>query len=71
MAGRQSHLPAVAGLVFGLVWLLVLGPDRFLLPALVCTVLALAACRGRLDAAAPPAPQAADADTAGRKEVRR
>ena len=56
----KSHLPAVAGLVFGLVWLLVLGPDRFLLPALVCTVLALAACRGRLDA-----------DTAGRKEVRR
>ena len=61
----KSHLPAVAGLVFGLVWLAVLGPDRFLLPALVCTVLALAACRGRLDAAAPPAPQAADA--AGRR----
>ena len=41
----KSHLPAVAGLVFGLVWLAVLGPDRFLLPALVCTVLALAAGR--------------------------
>ena len=41
----KSHLPAVAGLVFGLVWLAVLGPDRFLLPALVCSVLALAAGR--------------------------
>lgn len=44
--GAKSRLPAVAGLGFGLLWLVVLGPDRFLLPALVCTVLVL--CRGTL-----------------------
>ena len=51
----QSHLPAGIGLAFGLIWLVVLGPDRFLLPALVCTVLALMVCRGRLESAAPDA----------------
>ena len=49
----DSHLPAVLGLVFGLIWLVVLGPDSFLLPALICTVLGLTACRGRLEAAKP------------------
>lgn len=51
----QSHLPAGIGLAFGLIWLVVLGPDRFLLPALVCTVLALMVCRGCLESAAPDA----------------
>ena len=51
----QSHLPAGIGLAFGLIWLAVLGPDRFLLPALICTVLALMVCRGRLEPAAPEA----------------
>ena len=60
----QSRLPAVLGLAFGLVWLIVLGPDRFLLPALVCTVLALAACRGRLDGAAADAAALPDGETA-------
>ena len=46
--GAKSRLPAVAGLGFGLLWLVVLGPDRFLLPALVCTVLVLLLCRGTL-----------------------
>ncbi len=46
--GTKSRLPAVAGLGFGLLWLVVLGPDRFLLPALVCTVLVLLLCRGTL-----------------------
>lgn len=51
----QSHLPAGIGLAFGLIWLVVLGPDRFLLPALICTVLALMVCRGHLESAAPDA----------------
>ena len=46
--GAKSRLPAIAGLGFGLLWLVVLGPDRFLLPALVCTVLVLLLCRGTL-----------------------
>lgn len=46
--GAKSRLPAVAGLGFGLLWLVVLGPDRFLLPALVCNVLVLLLCRGTL-----------------------
>ena len=46
--GAKSRLPAVAELGFGLLWLVVLGPDRFLLPALVCTVLVLLLCRGTL-----------------------
>lgn len=48
LRGAKSRLPAVAGLGFGLLWLVVLGPDRFLLPALVCTVLVLLLCRGTL-----------------------
>lgn len=46
----KSHLPALAGAVFALLWLVILGPDRFLLPALVCTVLALLLGRGMLPA---------------------
>ena len=44
----KSHLPALAGAGFGIFWLIVLGPDRFLLPALVCTVLVLLLSRGTL-----------------------
>ncbi len=44
----KSHAPALLGLGFGLICLLVFGPDAFLLPALVCTVLALGLARGRL-----------------------
>ena len=54
--GAKSRLPAVAGLGFGLLWLVVLGPDRFLMPALVCTVLVLLLCRGTLQ------PQTEDVD---------
>lgn len=46
----KSHLPALAGAVFALLWLVILGPDRFLLPALVCTVLALLLGRRMLPA---------------------
>ena len=37
----KSHLPALTGLVSGLVFLLFLGPDGFLLPALAATVAVL------------------------------
>lgn len=53
----KSHLPALAGAVFALLWLVILGPDRFLLPALVCTVLALLLGRGML----PPQSEEVDA----------
>ncbi len=37
----KSKLPALIGLASGLVFLLLLGPDRFILPSLCCTVAAL------------------------------
>ena len=38
--GQKSHFPALLGAVCGIVWLLVLGPDRFILPAL-CSCMAV------------------------------
>ena len=37
---QKSHFPAILGAVCGIVWLLVLGSDRFILPAL-CTCMAI------------------------------
>ena len=37
---QKSHFPALLGAVSGIVWLLLLGPDRFILPAL-CTCMAI------------------------------
>lgn len=37
---RKSHFPAILGAVSGIAWLLALGPDRFILPAL-CTCMAI------------------------------
>ena len=37
---QKSHFPALLGSASGIVWLLVLGPDRFILPAL-CTCMAV------------------------------
>lgn len=37
----KSKLPAIIGLVSGLVFLLLLGPDNFILPSLCCSVAAL------------------------------
>lgn len=59
--GAKSHAPALLGLGFGLLSLLVFGPDAFLLPALVCTVLALGLLRGRLAPAARSPETEADA----------
>ena len=37
---RKSHFPALLGAASGIVWLIALGPDRFILPAL-CTCMAI------------------------------
>lgn len=47
----QSKLPGIIGLSCGLLCLLVLGPSRFMLPALIFTVLALMAFRKRIEVA--------------------
>ncbi len=44
----KSHVPAILGVVCGILWLLLLGPDEFLLPTLCTCVLALLLMRGRL-----------------------
>lgn len=41
----RSHLPAVTGLVSAAAFLLLLGPDNFILPSLVVTVTILLLCR--------------------------
>lgn len=41
----KSHLPAVTGLCISAFFLLVLGPDNFILPSLIATVTVLMACR--------------------------
>ena len=70
---QKSHFPALLGAVSGIVWLLVLGPDRFILPAL-CTcmaVLILARRCVRPDSGAEPANGEADrmTDEAEGREV--
>ena len=47
----RSHIPALTGLVCALVSLVLLGPDRFLLPALAATVSLLFALRRRIERA--------------------
>lgn len=46
---QKSHLPALLGLGAAVLSLLLLGPDRFLIPALAAMILFLLAFRGRLD----------------------
>lgn len=48
-AAKTTRAPAVIGLLCGLVSRLILGPDRFILPALVVTVTTLLALRPILD----------------------
>ncbi|MGE4214948.1 MAG: AzlC family ABC transporter permease [Anaerotignaceae bacterium] len=45
----KSHIPAVTGIVSGLIFLIILGPDKFILPSLVVTVLILNILRNALD----------------------
>lgn len=44
--GQKSHFPALLGAVCGVVWLVILGPDRFILPALCSCVVILLLARG-------------------------
>lgn len=46
--GQKSHFAAILGMVCGILWLLILGPDRFILPALCSCVIILLAVRGKL-----------------------
>ncbi len=47
----KDHIPALAGLFGTLVCLLIFGPDRFLIPAMLVITAALTALRPRLDRA--------------------
>lgn len=45
--GQESHFAAILGAVCGVLWLLILGSDRFILPALCSCVVVLLAVRGK------------------------
>ena len=45
----KSHIPALLGLGISLICLLILGPDRFVIPAMVLITLVLAALRKKLE----------------------
>lgn len=49
LKGASSRLPAAVSLISAALCLLLFGPDNFLLPALLVTLAALAALRGRLE----------------------
>ena len=44
----KSHFPALLGAVCGILWLILLGPDRFILPALCSCVVMLLLMRGKI-----------------------
>ena len=44
-----SHIPAVTGLISALVFLILLGPDRFILPSLIMTVAMLMVLKRRIN----------------------
>ena len=44
----KSHFPALLGAVCGILWLILLGPDRFILPALCSCVVMLLLMRGKV-----------------------
>lgn len=45
----KTHIPAVVGLISGISFLLLLGPDNFILPSLVVTVTILLLCRRKIE----------------------
>lgn len=45
----KTHIPAVVGLVSGISFLLLLGPDNFILPSLIVTVTILLLCRRKIE----------------------
>jgi len=46
---QRSHFAAITGAICGIIWLLLLGPDRFILPALCYCVVILLAVRGSVE----------------------
>ncbi|MBP3475048.1 MAG: AzlC family ABC transporter permease [Lachnospiraceae bacterium] len=46
--GAKSHFPALLGAVCGILWLIVLGPDQFILPALCSCVIILLLARRKV-----------------------
>lgn len=46
--GQKSHFPALLGAVCGILWLVFLGPDRFILPSLCSCVVILMLARGHM-----------------------
>ena len=52
--GSRSHFPALLGAACGVLWLVALGPEQFILPALCSCVLILILARGHLQASAKP-----------------
>lgn len=46
--GAKSHFPALLGAINGILWLIILGPDRFILPALCSCVVILLLARRRI-----------------------
>lgn len=48
---QKTHFPALLGALCGIIWLFLLGPDRFILPALCSCVVLLLAARGRVTGA--------------------
>jgi 4-azaleucine resistance transporter AzlC len=41
----KTHLPALIGFASGIIFLIIFGPDNFLLPSLIATVILLSVCR--------------------------
>lgn len=46
--GAKSHFPALLGAICGILWLIILGPNRFILPALCSCVVILLLARRRI-----------------------
>lgn len=49
--GAKTHFPALLGAVCGILWLIVLGPDQFILPALCSCVIILLLARRKVSLA--------------------
>ena len=45
----KNHVPAITGIVSGSIFLIILGPDKFILPSLMVTLIILNMLRGFLD----------------------
>lgn len=67
---QRSHFPALLGMASGVVWLLLLGPDRFILPALcTCMAVLLLARRYVVSVALADEAEVTSDDASGRKVI--